>query len=44
MSTLTKERSLDAKTVAPEVGAAVGHGAVTEQVTVTDGVQVGNRA
>lgn len=30
--------------MAPEVGAAVGHGAVTEQVTVTDGVQVGNRA
>lgn len=30
--------------MAPEVGAAVGHGAVTEQVTITDGVQVGNCA
>lgn len=42
--TLTDERSLYAETVAPEVRAAVGHSAVTEQVTVTDGVQVGNCA
>lgn len=28
----------------PEVGAAVGDGAVAEQVAVADGVQVGNRA
>lgn len=44
MGALTDERTLYAETVAPEVRAAVGHSAVTEQVTVTDGVQVGNCA
>lgn len=44
MGALTNERSLYAETVAPEVRAAVGHSAVTEQVAVTDGVQVGNCA
>lgn len=44
MDALTDERPLDAETVAPEVGAAVGHRAVAEQVAVTDGVQVGNGA
>lgn len=36
----TNERWLHAKTVTPEVGAAVGHSAVAEQVTVADCVQV----
>lgn len=44
MDARTDERSLYAETVAPEVRAAVGHGAVTEQVAVTDGVQVGDCA
>lgn len=44
MGTLTNERPVNAQAVAPEVGAAVGHRAVTEQVAVTDGVQVGNGA
>lgn len=41
---LTDDRPVDAETVAPEVGAAVGHRAVAEQVAVADGVQVGNGA
>lgn len=44
MRSFTDGRPLDAKTVSPEVGAAVGHGAVAEQVAVADGVQVGDRA
>lgn len=44
IGTRTDERSLYAETVAPEVRAAVGHSAVTEEVAVTDGVQVGNCA
>lgn len=44
MGALTDERPLYAETVAPEVRAAVGHGAVTEEVAVTDGVQVGDCA
>lgn len=37
---LTNERWWDIQTVTPEVGAAVRDGAVAEQVTVTDGVQI----
>lgn len=40
----TNERWLHAKTVTPEVGAAVGHRAVAEQVTVADRVQVRHSA
>lgn len=40
----TNERWLNAQTVAPEVRAAVRDGAVAEQVTVADGIQVGHRA
>jgi len=36
----TNERWLNAQTMAPEVGAAVRDGAVAEQVTVADCVQV----
>lgn len=43
-STFTNKRPLDAQAVAPEVRAAVGDGAVAEEVTVADGVQVGHRA
>jgi len=43
-SALTDEGGGDAQAVSPEVGAAVGHGAVAEQVAVADGVQVGHGA
>lgn len=41
---LTNERRWDTQTVPPEVGTAVGDGAVAEQVAVAYGVQVRNSA
>ena len=43
-SLLTNVGRGDPQAVAPEVRAAVGHGAVAEQVAVADGVQVGHGA
>lgn len=39
-ASLTSGRRLDSQTVAPEVGAAVAHCAIAEQITVADGIQV----
>lgn len=39
-----RERGRDAQAVLPEVGAAVGDGAVAEEVAVADGVEVGHGA